>query len=123
MMNREWTVGSLIPGRETRRAPLEPPARLAEEKQPSLDKLAAAVQWKQKEASCTVSVKPGVTLLDAALEQGCSIDYKCRKGTCGRCTVDILSGETFLSLKNEAEQKKLGASLRRLACQAVMREA
>ncbi|WP_156153458.1 2Fe-2S iron-sulfur cluster-binding protein [Domibacillus robiginosus] len=117
-MNKEWTVGSLIPGREATRLQPKQPNRSAEEK-----KLPAPmIEWKQKERSCSVPVTSGVTLLDAALRQGCTIDYKCRKGTCGRCAVEVMSGETFLSSKNEAERKKLGAAPRRLACQAVIRE-
>lgn len=121
MNNKKWSVGSLIPGKETMRAPINPPVYSIEEKRAKQDiRTEAAVKWKQKETSCTVPVIPGLTLLDAALQQGCSIDYKCRKGTCGRCAVDIVSGAAFLSPKNEAEKKKLGSSPRRLACQSVM---
>lgn len=125
MNNKKWSVGSLIPGKEAMRAPINPPVYSIEEKQVKQVKkdtpAEAAVRWKQKETSCTVPVTPGLTLLDGALQRGCSIDYKCRKGTCGRCTVDIVSGTAFLSPKNEAEKKKLGSSLQRLACQSVMR--
>jgi ferredoxin len=61
-------------------------------------------------------------LLDAALNQGKPIKYKCRKGTCGQCTVQVLQGPG-LSKPNEQEQTKLGNELNngyRLACQAVI---
>jgi len=123
MNNKNWSVGSLIPGKETRRAPINPPVYSIEEKPIKKDiRAEATVKWKQKETSCTVPVMPGLTLLEGALQQGCSIDYKCQKGTCGRCVVDIVSGAAFLSPKNEAEKKKLGLSPRRLACQSVMND-
>lgn len=59
-------------------------------------------------------------LLDAALNQGKQINYKCRKGTCGQCTVKVIKGQG-LSAPNEQEQKKLKNELTngyRLACQA-----
>jgi len=59
-------------------------------------------------------------LLDAALNQGKPIQYKCRKGTCGQCMVKILQGPK-LSMPNEQEHNKLKSELKngyRLACQA-----
>lgn len=59
-------------------------------------------------------------LLDVALNQGKPIQYKCRKGTCGQCTVKILQG-LKLSNPNEQEHNKLKNELKngyRLACQA-----
>ncbi|MBT2738188.1 (2Fe-2S)-binding protein [Bacillus sp. ISL-7] len=61
-------------------------------------------------------------LLDAALNQGKQIKYKCQKGTCGQCTVQVLQG-SGLSKPNEQEHIKLGNELNngyRLACQAVI---
>ncbi|WNS74908.1 2Fe-2S iron-sulfur cluster binding domain-containing protein [Bacillus sp. DTU_2020_1000418_1_SI_GHA_SEK_038] len=69
------------------------------------------------------SVK-GRLLLDAALEQGQAIQYKCRKGTCGQCLVKIDAGSSFLQSPNELELKKLKSSLSegfRLACQVEFR--
>jgi ferredoxin len=62
-------------------------------------------------------------LLDAALNQGKPIKYKCRKGTCGQCTVHILQGPGLLSKPNKLEHKKLGNEVNngyRLACQAAI---
>jgi ferredoxin len=60
-------------------------------------------------------------LLDVALEQGQDLQYKCRKGTCGVCTVQVVEGASCLSPPNENEQKKLKKGINdgyRLACQA-----
>lgn len=60
-------------------------------------------------------------LLDVALEQGKALQYKCRKGTCGVCTVQVVEGASCLSSPNEKEQKKLKQIVNdgyRLACQA-----
>jgi 2Fe-2S ferredoxin len=118
-MNKKWTVGSLIPGMETVR---EMTAQaMKERKMDKTEAVVSVVEVRQGGVSCQVPVKSGVILLDGVLEQGCDIKYKCRKGTCGACTVDVLSGSGHLSARNEAEQKKLGQSAKRLACQAVMK--
>ncbi|MCP3761794.1 (2Fe-2S)-binding protein [Domibacillus sp. A3M-37] len=120
-MNKKWTVGSLIPGKETRFIPEKPPVRSVEEKsKKTVMPKQAIVELRQGNTSCSVPALSGTILLDAALKQGCSIQYKCRKGTCGQCAVDIVSGASYLSARNEAEQKKLGSSPRRLACQAII---
>lgn len=59
-------------------------------------------------------------LLDAALNQGVALTYKCRKGTCGQCRVRILQDQG-LTIPNEKEQSKLNEEIEngfRLACQA-----
>ena len=71
-----------------------------------------------------VQVKKGQSILDAALEQNLSLDYKCKKGTCGKCKVKVLSGRTDLQPINSLEEKKLAHLLQmgfRLACQAKAR--
>lgn len=70
-------------------------------------------------------IKPlrGITLLDAAVSQGQSIDYKCKKGTCGKCTVKVFEGSSCLEDSTMQEQKKLNSYLQsgyRLACQSVI---
>ena len=72
------------------------------------------------------SIKPVrfQTVLNAAHDQGQSIDFKCTKGTCGRCEVHILEGMSLLSPPNHAESVKLTSSLNtgyRLTCQAVFK--
>jgi ferredoxin len=126
---RVLTVGSLIPGKM---APV-PKSHLMErslfEKEepkqqstvikevPTLEKI-IVIQGEKKFEISPIKGK----LLDAALNQGKPIIYKCRKGTCGQCTVQVLHG-TGLSKPNEQEHKKLGNQLSngyRLACQAVI---
>ncbi|MFN7253443.1 MAG: 2Fe-2S iron-sulfur cluster-binding protein [Anaerobacillus sp.] len=70
-------------------------------------------------------IKPlkGQTLLDAAVSQGQSIDYKCKKGTCGKCTVKVIKGSSCLEDPTMQEQKKLDIYLHsgyRLACQSII---
>ncbi|OES43803.1 2Fe-2S iron-sulfur cluster-binding protein [Domibacillus iocasae] len=120
-MNKNWTVGSLIPGKEARFISEKPPVRSAEVKRQKTEMpQQAIVELRQGNTSCSVPVSSGTTLLDAALKQECGIQYKCRKGTCGQCAVEIVSGTSYLLGKNEAEQKKLGSSTLRLACQSVI---
>ncbi|MGD2074479.1 MAG: CDP-6-deoxy-delta-3,4-glucoseen reductase [Gammaproteobacteria bacterium] len=38
------------------------------------------------------SVKPGETILDAALREGVGLPYGCRNGTCGSCVAGLASG-------------------------------
>ncbi|WP_043202702.1 PDR/VanB family oxidoreductase [Pseudomonas putida] len=41
----------------------------------------------------TVSVEPGLNLLDVLLEAGCDIEYSCREGVCGSCETRVLDGD------------------------------
>jgi ferredoxin len=124
---RVFTVGSLIPGSL---APvLHPPAStLFEKEEPKQQsdtireelhsEKIIVLQGENKFEITPVKGK----LLDAALNQGKQIKYKCQKGTCGQCTVQVLQG-SGLSKPNEQEHIKLGNELNngyRLACQAVI---
>ncbi|MFJ5759698.1 2Fe-2S iron-sulfur cluster-binding protein [Neobacillus sp. NPDC093182] len=112
MINRVLTVGSLIPGRMT----VKPPAPVqTENKEVKTEGIIVEQNGNRMEIH-PVKGK----LLDIALIQGKQINYKCRKGTCGQCTVKVIKG-TGLSVPNEQEQKKLKNELMngyRLACQA-----
>ena len=117
MNNRIFTVGSLIPGRimvKQQQAPTPTPTPTVTHK-PKAD----VIIVEQNGGKIEIQPVKG-KLLDAALDQGKQINYKCRKGTCGQCTVRVLKG-TGLSAPNEQEQKKLKNELTngyRLACQA-----
>lgn len=79
------------------------------------------MEIEQNETHYQVEVKKDQTILDAALEQKLDLDYKCKKGTCGRCKVRVLNGRTYLQPGNSLEEKKLSHLLQtgfRLACQA-----
>jgi ferredoxin, 2Fe-2S len=109
MKTRVFTVGSLIPGRVM----VKPPVPVTIEK-PKMEE----IMIEQNGSRYDIHPVKG-KLLDAALAEGKQINFKCRKGTCGQCTVKVLKG-TGLSAPNEQEQKKLGNEISngyRLACQ------
>lgn len=112
MNNRIFTVGSLIPGRLI----IKPPApKHTERKIIKVEDIIVEQNGNRMEIQ-----RVNGKLLDAALNQGKQINYKCRKGTCGQCTVKVLKGPG-LSAPNEQEKKKLKNEITngyRLACQA-----
>ncbi|WP_157843005.1 2Fe-2S iron-sulfur cluster-binding protein [Bacillus sp. FJAT-44742] len=78
----------------------------------------------QKGNKYYVQPEKGKVLLDAALKQSQAVDYKCRKGTCGKCAVTVESGKDLFMPPSEREQSKLKEQMNkgvRLACQAVTR--
>lgn len=112
MNHRVFTVGSLIPGRliVKKQAPVpnETPKIKTED-----------IIVEQNGNKIEIHPVKG-KLLDAALNQGKQINYKCRKGTCGQCAVKIIKGPG-LSTPTDQEQQKLKNELKngyRLACQA-----
>ncbi|MCQ6278781.1 2Fe-2S iron-sulfur cluster binding domain-containing protein [Bacillus sp. EB600] len=114
MDNRVWTVGSLIPGSIKLHTVLTP-NRSRRELPYSKN-----IILQQNEKSFEIRPAKG-KLLDAALNQGNELSYKCRKGTCGLCSVKIVENGTGLSKPNEKEKEKLKAEINngfRLACQA-----
>jgi 2Fe-2S ferredoxin len=116
-MRKTLTVGSLIPGRQAPSVPQ--PAQPSRSKQPQ-----PVIRLRQNGTEYAVRPVAGQLLLDAALEQLQPLSYKCRKGSCGKCTVQLLSGSQLLSPPTDEEQTKLDASLHqgyRLACQAMIR--
>ena len=63
-----------------------------------------------KKSGKTLSVEPGLSLLDVLLEAGCDIDHSCREGVCGSCETRVLEGEVdhrdyFLSDSEKASNK------------------
>lgn len=46
-----------------------------------------------KKSGRMLQVAPGVSILDAMLDQGLSPDYSCREGVCGACEVKVVSGD------------------------------
>jgi ferredoxin len=116
MNRRTFTVGSLIPGSVL---PQQSTTVFIKEEStpvPTIKKQIVLMQNKRRFEITPVKGK----LLDAALSQGNPIHYKCRKGTCGQCTVKVIEGNG-LTNPNEQEHKKLGNEIAngyRLACQA-----
>ncbi|MFX3625693.1 MAG: 2Fe-2S iron-sulfur cluster-binding protein [Ectobacillus sp.] len=125
MGNRLFTVGPLVPNQIVHakaQAPtegIEVKAATHTAKKDNLQKIVVSQDGKRYE----IQPAKGQLLLDAALQQGQALNYKCRKGTCGACKVKVDEGAMKLLPPNEQEQTKLKDSLRegyRLACQSVM---
>ncbi|KYD26436.1 hypothetical protein B4113_1017 [Geobacillus sp. B4113_201601] len=76
------------------------------------------IQVEQNGTSFAIQPTRGLSLLDAALRQGIPLDYKCKKGTCGRCMVTVLAGAHLLAPKTRREREKTDQPAKRLACQA-----
>ncbi|WP_134702412.1 2Fe-2S iron-sulfur cluster-binding protein [Ammoniphilus sp. YIM 78166] len=125
MKKRPFTVGSLKPNTVSS-APLNPspspiPKAHPIPKLPNPSK--PKILFSQSKSSFSVDPQRNRTLLDAALEQGQNVEYKCTKGSCGRCTVRISNGQALLSRPNEKEKEKLKQAVGegyRLACQAII---
>lgn len=114
MDKRVFTVGSLIPGKIV-------PVLESSAPRDRVEPLQAKIIVSQGDVIFEVSPAKGKLLLDAALNQGKPIQFKCRKGTCGQCTVKLVQGPGLLSKPNEQEREKLKNELDngyRLACQA-----
>ncbi|MGC5324305.1 2Fe-2S iron-sulfur cluster-binding protein [Brevibacillus sp. SYSU BS000544] len=122
-MKKQLTVGSLIPHNMI---PADTPTKikpvLQDTRQPT-KLLRPSIRLIQHGQEFVVTPTSGQTLLEAALNQTIPLDYKCQKGTCGRCTVKIMEGQSQLERPNQVEHGKLGNQLLngyRLACQSLI---
>lgn len=82
----------------------------------------SGIDIKQNDRVFQLEVKKGQSILEAALEQNIPLDYKCTKGTCGKCRVQIVNGQKEFQQANDLELKKLQDTIQngyRLACQAI----
>ncbi|MBB6446165.1 2Fe-2S iron-sulfur cluster-binding protein [Bacillus benzoevorans] len=82
------------------------------------------IEMKQNQRYFQIEVKTGQSILNAAIEKNLSLDYKCKKGTCGKCKVVLVNGISYLQPANHLEEKKLHHLIQsgfRLACQAKVR--
>jgi 2Fe-2S ferredoxin len=121
MRETKLTVGSLIPGnivalQKQKVVFHEPKQKIKRERR---------IHLLQNQSAFTIQPVKGQLLLDTALKQGKDLKYKCRKGTCGVCTVKVLEGASFLGPTNDKEQKKLKTAIYdsyRLACQALIKD-
>jgi len=67
-------------------------------------------------------VRPGQTLLDAALQAGVDLPHQCRVGACGSCLVEVLEGRFHCRVDVGAVAFNGDPSQRlALACQTVAR--
>jgi ferredoxin, 2Fe-2S len=116
MNRRAFTVGSLIPGSVLPQQSTTVIVKKDSKPEPATKNQIVVIQNKQ-----TFEIRPiKGSLLDAALSQGKPIQYKCRKGTCGQCTVKVIE-DVGLANPKALEHKKLGKEIAngyRLACQA-----
>lgn len=120
MNKRRLTVGSLKKG-EIKPFIATP---LLETKIESTNKKGAdyVLIIEQKGKQYRLSSIKGITVLEAALTQNIPLDYKCKKGKCGRCMIKMIKGVEQLSKATAIEREKLNNDLgnQRLACQAVI---
>lgn len=122
---KKLTVGSLIPGRESP-AIMEPEQgklRVDGSKRKVAQNQAAGTVIKVQQHGKKFDIKlvKDRTLLGSALSENIPIEFKCKKGTCGRCELAVLSGGQLLSGPTAQEQQKLAGRETqgiRLACQA-----
>ncbi|MDQ0245238.1 ferredoxin [Bacillus fengqiuensis] len=110
-MEKRLTVGSLIQNRYVIKIKNSP-----EPFESEIDK--TLIKVKQHNQSYGVTPVSNQLLLDCALKQNIPLEYKCRKGTCGKCMVEVLEGEELLYPPNKSELKKSQRAGLRLACQA-----
>jgi len=66
------------------------------------------------------TAKPNETILEAALRQGIGLPYGCRNGACGKCSGEVLVGETIYDTDTtlRASAKKEHEAGKTLFCQA-----
>ena len=90
----------------------------------TINKTSRRIDIKQNHRYYQVEVKKEQSILEAALEQRLPLDYKCKKGTCGKCKVMVVNGRHDLQHANSLEVQKLNNLIERgfrLACQAKVR--
>ncbi|WP_161798175.1 2Fe-2S iron-sulfur cluster-binding protein [Aneurinibacillus tyrosinisolvens] len=112
MKRRALTVGSLLTKKQ----------QIISARKESIHQ--TKIHLQQNQSKFEVDPIIGQILLEAALQQGGFLDFKCRKGTCGRCTVQVTKGTSLLLPPNQIEQQKLNRFLTegyRLACQAIIK--
>ncbi len=121
MKKRSFTVGSLKPAQvQSSLSNIKIPETISVKRTSSKPE----ITFSQNKTSYSILPQKNYTLLDAALEQGKTIDYKCTKGSCGRCVVKILNGQSHLSRLNDKEKEKLKEATEegyRLACQVIIK--
>jgi ferredoxin-NADP reductase len=69
----------------------------------------------------TLTVPPGVTVLDVLRDNGVWVDASCEEGTCGTCETAVLSGtvdhrDSVLSAEERAEHTAMMVCVSRAAC-------
>jgi 2Fe-2S ferredoxin len=118
---KKLTIGSLKYDHIKRNVSVDQPVNM---EKLTVNETNRVMKMEQNQRYFQVEVKKGQSILDAALEQNVSLDYHCKKGTCGKCKVKLVNGSTYLQPANSLEEKKLHHLIQsgfRLACQALAR--
>jgi ferredoxin, 2Fe-2S len=118
---KRLTIGSLKYDRIKSTILIDQPIYI---ERPTVNETNRVIEMEQNQRYFQVEVKKDQSVLDAALEQNISLDYSCKKGTCGKCKVKLVNGRAYLQPANSLEEKKLHhltESGFRLACQAKAR--
>ncbi|MFC0522793.1 2Fe-2S iron-sulfur cluster-binding protein [Pontibacillus salicampi] len=82
----------------------------------------SSIQVKQVEEVYSIKPVKGQSLLASAFEQEVPLDYKCQKGNCTRCKVELINGQDLVNQPTPKEHEQIEDELDngfRLACQTV----
>lgn len=129
-MRNKLTVGSLIYGRSTSLDDDNSSVKVVKKSDSALAKgnteqvNQQMIEFMQNGIIAKVMPSKNKLLLDEALNNDIDINYKCRKGSCGKCQIRILHGIDLLASPTIKEKQKLGDLLiknYRLACQAMFK--
>ncbi|WP_332696352.1 2Fe-2S iron-sulfur cluster-binding protein [Halalkalibacter lacteus] len=125
MKSRKLTVGSLKtqPKKLPDHKLVEETIRYQQEAKPRKQATKKIEVMQNNNLYTIIPSQRKTSLLDLALEQNQLLSYKCKKGSCGKCTVKVLSGAPCLGEVTKQEQKKLKNHVDldyRLSCQAVV---
>ena len=80
------------------------------------------IQVKQNGETYDIEPVKGKSLLATAFEQEVPLDYKCQKGNCTRCKVELVTGTESVNKPTPKEYQQIESELEngyRLACQTV----
>lgn len=80
------------------------------------------IQVKQEGEVYDIEPVKGKSLLATAFEQEVPLDYKCQKGNCTRCKVELVNGQDIVNQPTPKEHEQIEDQLSegyRLACQTV----
>lgn len=117
-MAKNLTIGSLKYGTMNRPSSFGQSVTI---ESPAITERIRVIEMKQNQRYFQIEVKSNQSILEAAIEKNLSLNYKCKKGTCGKCKVTLVNGSTYLQPANSLEEKKLHHLIQsgfRLACQA-----
>ena len=98
---KNLTIGSLRYNRYKSTVLIKQPVIM---ERPTINKTNRTIEIKQNQRYFQVEVKKD-KLFRTNFEQNVYLDYKCRKGVCGKCKVKVANGSTYLQPANSLEEK------------------